>query len=134
MLIFFISAVSMMVIENHPVATRDLGVLVFVGIGGLMWWQKWRPLVHAREDRITPLPDEWLPIKAAPAQLERKRSDSGEVLRLVRYVARCPVCGGDMHLASGAPEWPRRTVGRCADAPREHVFSFDPVKLTGHRL
>ncbi|WP_234418836.1 hypothetical protein [Parazoarcus communis] len=134
MLIFSISAVGMMVIENRPIGTRDLGLLFLVGIGGLMWWQQWRPVLLAREDRITPLPDEWLPIKAAPAQLERKRTDSGEVLRLVRYVATCPVCGGDMHLARGAPEWPRRTVGRCADAPREHVFSFDPVKLVGHRL
>ncbi len=134
MLIFSMAAVGMMVIENRPIGTRDLGLVLLVGIGGLMWWQKWRPVLQAREDRITPLPDEWLPIKAAPAQLERKRTDSGEVLRLVRYVASCPVCGGDMHLASGAPEWPRRTVGRCADAPREHVFSFDPVKLIGHRL
>lgn len=134
MAIFAISAVVLLVIENRPIATRDLGLIVLAGIGSLMWWQKWRPLLHAREDRITPLPDEWLPIKADPAQLERKRTDSGEVLRLVRYVATCPVCGGDMHLASGAPEWKRRTVGRCADAPREHVFSFDPVKLIGARL
>ncbi len=134
MVIFAISAVAMMVIENHPVSTRDLGIIAFVGIGCLMWWQKWRPVLHAREDRITPLPEEWLPIKDAPAQLERKRTDSGEVLRLVRYTATCPICGGDIHLASGAPEWPRRTVGRCADAPREHVFRFDPVKLIGHRL
>lgn len=132
--IFSILAVSMMVIENRPFGTRDLGLLVLMGIGGFMWWQKWRPVLHAREDRITPLPEEWLPIMAAPAQLERKRTESGEILRLVRYMATCPVCGGDMHLGSGAPEWPRRTVGRCGDAPREHVFSFDPVKLIGYRL
>ncbi|MCA9179617.1 MAG: hypothetical protein KDB14_34410 [Planctomycetales bacterium] len=134
LLLFSLAVVVLMFIHNRAVGTRDLGLLGLIAIGGLMWWQKWRPIIYAREDRITPLPEEWLPLKAAPAQLERKRTDGGEVLRLVRYAATCPICGGDIHLASGAPEWRRRTVGRCADAPREHVFSFDPVLQSGKRL
>ena len=131
LIVVLISALALLVIENRPLSSRDVGVLILVFLGCLTWWQKWRPVLHAREDRITSLPEEWLPLKEKPAQLERKRADSSEVLRLVRYVATCPICGGDVQLASGAPEWKRRTVGRCADAPREHVFSFDPVSLTG---
>ncbi len=134
LVIFLVSALVLLVIENRPVSSRDVGVLILVFLGCLTWWQKWRPVLHAREDRITALPEEWLPLKEKPAQLERKRTDSCEVLRLVRYVATCPICGGDVQLASGAPEWKRRTIGRCVDAPREHVFSFDPVMLTGRRL
>jgi len=133
--VLFLAVLGLMALETRSITTRDLGMLVLLGVGGFMWWDKWRPLFYAREDRITPLPEEWLPFAARPAQLERKRTAAQtEVLRLTRYVATCPICGSDLSLASGAPEWKRRTFGRCADAPREHVFSFDPVSLSGHRI
>lgn len=123
-----------MALVSRPLATQHVAAVIIVSAGLYMWWQKWRPVVYAKEDRISPLPDEWLASDEAPAQIERKRTESGEILRIVRYGSTCPVCGADMYLGSAAPEWPRRIVGRCVDAPREHVFTFDPVLLTGKRL
>lgn len=53
---------------------------------------------------------------------------------LVRYTAECPVCGSDVELAEGGAQYPGRIVGRCLDAPSEHVLSFDPVTRTGRLL
>ena len=89
---------------------------------------------EAKLDQITALPEDWLKVDELPAQLERKRTEKGEVLRLLRYTAPCPVCGSDLHLGDGGPDRPGRTVGRCIDAPREHVFSFDPVSHRGKRF
>lgn len=120
--------------RSRPLETREIGVLILLAIFAKFWWNEWRPVYFARMDRICPLPDEWLKDDDLPAQLERRRTDASEILRLVRYTAACPVCGSDLHLAEGAPDHPRRTVGRCLDAPREHVFSFDPVSHRGMRI
>ena len=123
-----------MAARSRPLETREIGILILLAIFAKLWWDEWRPLYFARMDRICPLPEEWLNDDDLPAQLERRRADGGEILRLVRYSAACPVCGSDLHLADGAPGHPRRTVGRCLDAPREHVFSFDPVSHRGRRI
>lgn len=125
---------SDMMLRSRPIETKEIGVLIMLAIFAKLWWDEWRPVYFARLDRICPLPDEWLKDDDLPAQLERRRMEESEILRLVRYVAACPVCGSDLHLAAGDPDRPRRTVGRCLDAPREHVFSFDPVSHRGRRI
>lgn len=52
----------------------------------------------------------------------------------VRYAAVCPVCGGRVFARSGGLGFPGRIVGRCEEAPAEHVFSFDHVTRTGQPL
>lgn len=121
-------------VRNRPIETQNLAYLLGLLIIGKLWWQEWRPIYYARVDRITALPEEWLKDDELPAQLERKRTGSGEVIRLVRYQAVCPICGADIHLGEGAPSDPRRVLGRCIDAPREHVFTFDPVSHCGRPL
>ena len=53
---------------------------------------------------------------------------------LVRHWGVCPVCSGDVDLDWGGAAFPDRMIGRCSDAPLEHVFSFDPVRLIGEPL
>lgn len=125
--VFFVD----LVLRNRPIETQNLAYLLGIVVIGKFWWQEWRPIYHARLDRITALPEEWLTDDELPTQLERKRTRSGEVLRLVRYQAACPICGADVHLGEGVPSDPRRVLGRCIDAPREHVFTFDPVSHDG---
>lgn len=121
-----------LVLRNRPVETQNIAYLFGFLIIAKLWWAEWRPIYYARVDRITALPEDWLQDDEPPAQLERKRTESGEVLRLVRHQAICPLCGADVHLGEGTPSDPRRVLGRCIDAPREHVFTFDPVSHKGH--
>jgi hypothetical protein len=55
-------------------------------------------------------------------------------IKAVRYTAVCPICGGKVSAKSGGFEFWRRIIGRCEDAPVEHVFSFDHVSRSGYAL
>ena len=55
-------------------------------------------------------------------------------IKAVRYTATCPICGGKISAQSGGVEFWRRIVGRCEDAPVEHVYSFDHVSRSGYAL
>jgi hypothetical protein len=59
---------------------------------------------------------------------------ASRVFSLVRHWGICPVCAAEVDLASGGTAFPDRLIGRCHDAPLEHVFSFDPVRLVGEPL
>lgn len=57
---------------------------------------------------------------------------------LVHYVADCPICGESgkerIRATSGGIRFFGRIVGRCSNAPLEHVFSFDHVSRQGRYL
>ncbi len=61
-------------------------------------------------------------------------------LHILSYVADCPICGADGKGRSsigpvmGGREFHGRIVGRCANAPQEHVWSFDHITRTGRFL
>lgn len=55
-------------------------------------------------------------------------------IKAVRYTAICPICGGKIAAKSGGFEFWGRIVGRCAEAPVEHVYSFDHVTRSGRYL
>ncbi|HEY9827032.1 MAG TPA: hypothetical protein V6D19_16450 [Stenomitos sp.] len=57
-----------------------------------------------------------------------------KTIKAVRYVAPCPLCGGRILATSGRLEFFGRIVGRCEEAPVEHVFSFDHVTRNGKCL
>jgi len=59
---------------------------------------------------------------------------SDKTIKAVRYVAPCPLCGGSILATSGRLEFFGRIVGRCEEAPVEHVFSFDHVTRNGKSL
>lgn len=127
----YLSLNSLLLSDRSSVSPKDIA-LILAGIGLFwLWLEEWSPLRAAFADRIAPVPGDWLKPREEPVQLEWRRTATGEVLKLVRYSAVCPVCGAPVWLASGEPEWPKRMFGRCSDAPREHVLTFDPVSLRG---
>jgi len=65
---------------------------------------------------------------------EGKTPDRRRIFSVVRHWGTCPVCSAEVDLGDGGREFPGRLVGKCRDAPSEHVFSFDPVRLTGRLL
>ncbi|OIR12496.1 hypothetical protein GALL_61950 [mine drainage metagenome] len=55
-------------------------------------------------------------------------------IKAVSYSATCPICGAKVIAKSGGLEFFGRIIGRCDDAPVEHVFSFDYIKRQGRWL
>ncbi len=64
---------------------------------------------------------------------DRLRPDGKLVneIRLVRYEGTCPICQGSVEVRSGGLAYRGRLIGRCDNAPREHVFSFDHITKIG---
>ena len=116
-----------------------------IAIGGVLLalaWGCWRfgtrPWLRLPSDRLVILPMGQLAFTQEFAQLHLVRRRHGATpagwLSVVRHWAPCPVCGSDVDLQNGGRAFPDRIVGRCAAAPHEHVFSFDPVLLRGSAL
>lgn len=55
-------------------------------------------------------------------------------IKAVRYVTDCPLCGGKVSATKGRFEFFGRIVGRCEEAPVEHVYSFDHITRSGKLL
>ena len=63
--------------------------------------------------------------------VQYRTRDNLKWIRLVRYTADCPLCGGKIELASGRPEHKLPLVGRCTESPHYHVFTFDRMLCRG---
>lgn len=124
---------------NHsgPVTGRDLCLILISGIIVLgMLWNMW-PWLQLPDRRITIASDNLLPANQLFGQLRLIRNKDKKVsgwLSLVRYSSTCTTCAGTVELSNGRTDFPGRIIGRCRDSPMEHVFSFDPVSLSGHPL
>ena len=128
-----LSYVSWLSLSNpHPVTTHELSLFIGIfGLSYLVWIKIIRPWVRIFDDRIVLAHDLLVNFKEKPAQFELLKDDELRLIRLVRYSAPCPICGATVYLEDGAPDHPRRLVGRCHESPREHVFSFDRVTRRG---
>ena len=124
---------------NHlgPVTGRDLFLILMSGliVFGILW-NLW-PWLQLPERRITIASDNLLPADQLFGQLRLIRNKDKKVsgwLSLVRYSSICTTCAGTVELSNGQSDFPGRIIGRCRDSPMEHVFSFDPVSLSGRPL
>jgi len=122
-------------ITPKPITTQVISTLIMmILIPLLAWYEAIRPLSRLFDDRIKPMSDSMLAFKERDAQMEVYREGDIRVIRIVRYSSVCSICGADVYLDNGSPDFPRRIVGRCAESPREHVFSFDRVTRRGSVL
>lgn len=55
-------------------------------------------------------------------------------LRMVSYVSACPLCNSRIEVENGGKEFHHRLIGRCLEAPLEHVYSFDRRLRIGRAL
>ena len=55
-------------------------------------------------------------------------------LRIVSYVSTCPLCNSRIEIEDGGKEFHHRLIGRCLEAPLEHVYSLDRVLRIGRAL
>lgn len=88
------------------------------------WWQ----LI---DHRVILAPSGVAAILEDPCQLEMYRHGTEKWIRLVRFTADCPLCGGGIELAKGKPDQNKPLVGRCQESPHSHVFSFDRALQVG---
>lgn len=116
-------------------AFAQLGVTL--ALSGFLWWLT-GPVRKLPTQRVTLAGPAHLAFGELFGQLrtmpEGTSSDRRRIFSVVRHWAICPVCSAEVDLDDGGRAYPDRLVGRCHDAPQEHVFSFDPVRLTGRRL
>jgi len=124
--------------RGAPVTTAtlaQLGLTMLVTAG--LWWLS-RPVFHLPTQRVTMAGPSFLALSELYGQL-RTMPAPGRKLKsrefaVVRHWGTCPICSAEVDLDHGRVAFPDRLVGRCHDAPLEHVFSFDPVRLVGRAL
>lgn len=120
---------------NRPFTSRNLLTLVIAATQTWLMWVIFGPLGRLPWHRVTLAPDLMLSSDQMYGQFRLIRNSQkkapGGWFSVVRHWGTCPLCSADVDLRSGAPSFPGRLVGRCSDSPLEHVFSFDPVTLSG---
>lgn len=132
-------AVALLTLVTAPAVTgwTVVSVTTFALAGWLLIGST-RPLWQLPEHKVVIAPW-WLLAWNEPFAVLHMASRTGprgtmRPTALVRYTTECPVCGSDVELAEGGAQYPGRVVGRCLDAPSEHVLTFDPVKRLGAQL
>lgn len=122
----------------QTVTGSDLVTLLVASMLTVVWWRALRPILRLPYDRVTVASDPYLAWSQFHGQFRLTRDAKSKVaggwFRLVRHWGYCPLCSGEVEVLSGGAAFPGRLVGRCSDSPLEHVYSFDPVNLTGIHL
>ncbi len=101
-----------------------------------------RQLYLCLNNRIISAPMLLLPSDVYNAQIEyvstgKKSKDDEKTIRKFRvviYSSTCPLCNSRIEVENGGREFHNRLVGRCTEAPLEHVYSFDRVLCKGKAL
>lgn len=122
----------------EPVTTDAIaGLVITAALSGFLWWGT-RPVRKLPTQRVTLATAPYLAFGELFGQLrtmpESRKGNRRRIFSVVRHWGTCPVCAAEVDLDEGNRDFPGRLVGRCHDAPSEHVFSFDPVMLTGRPL
>jgi hypothetical protein len=120
-----------------PLTGIDLFIVLFAILVTGSTYLADKPWLSLPEERLAIAPDIVLRWDEPYGQLQLIRDRAGKRsgwLTLMRYSGTCPICAATVELTEGRRDFPGRIIGRCRDAPLEHVFSFDPVSLTGTPL
>ena len=124
--------------RGQPFSTAvvaQIGMAGFVTVG---WWWITKPIRDLPAQRVTMAGPAFLALNELYGQLRTMRVPNGKLksreFSVVRHWGICPICSAEVDIDDGGRSFPDRLVGRCHDAPLEHVFSFDPVRLVGAPL
>lgn len=124
--------------QPRPFTTADLAVAMLATLVTLVLWHFSRPIRELTTQRVSLGNEAVLSLSVLNGQLRAMKEPGsrlkGRIFSVVRHWGACPVCAGEVDLATGGRAFPDRIIGRCNDAPQEHVFTFDPVRLIGAPL
>lgn len=121
-------------LESFGQVFRFLSSFAFILI---VLWINVGPFYRLIDNRVEVAPwwlqpwsshDDWLLVFA------RNQPESPNVIKLVRYTAKCPKCGGLVRIHNAKGSYSNRLVGLCDNSPREHVFSFDHYLRSGKSI
>lgn len=107
-------------------------VLIAV-IGGMVAWFVW-PLYRLIDQKIVMAPAILQMTSRFFHVLVIRREGEQKVIRMLRFTANCPFCGGLVEVQEGERGLRGRYVGACNRNPVEHLFTFDHVLRTGQRV
>lgn len=116
-----------------PIRTIFQWTVLIVMIGGVATWWVW-PLYRLIDQKIVMAPAILQMTSRFYHVLVIRREGEKKIVRMLRFTATCPLCGGEVEVQEGRRTLRGRYVGACGRNPVEHVFSFDHVLRTGLRL
>lgn len=139
LLALFVGAMVVLALISAVSSSMNWSLLILAG--GVYWFYL-RPLARLYDRKVIMASPLFYPFKDSDCQVEllwdaptqdgqRPRAYN---LRLVRFAADCPLCGGKVWLEDGKFEHFNRLVGRCSEEPGEHVFTFDRKLRAGYWL
>lgn len=123
--------------QPRPVTTAALAEVALAALATYGLWWLTKPIRRLPEERVTIAGPTLLSMSELYGQLRTMKPDGRKTSRtfsIVRHWGICPVCAAEVDLCEGGTAFPGRLVGRCHDAPLEHVYTFDPVRLVGEPL
>ena len=124
--------------QGRSLTTADLAHVAMAIVLTFGTWSLTRPVRLLPTERVTLAGVGFLAMAELHGQLRTMRDETSagasRVFSIVRHWGLCPVCAAEVDLDVGGAAFPDRLIGRCHDAPLEHVFSFDPVRLVGEPL
>ncbi|MAK44593.1 MAG: hypothetical protein CMN80_10630 [Spongiibacter sp.] len=118
---------------NGQLVVWQLGL---ISLSVLLLWMFY-PLFSLVDRGIVKAPDWMLRLSDIDVQLELLEVGEAEngrpirQIRLVKYEASCPVCGGHLAVVQGRREFRGRLIGRCSRSRSEHLYSFDHITKRG---
>lgn len=131
-ILMYATSVLGLYLSHEPATMAQLTSLVFVSLCfAFVWRYVYHPWWQLIDHRVILAPGGAAALLEDPCQLEMYRRDSEKWIRLVRFSADCPLCGGTVELAKGRPDHRQPLVGRCQESPHYHVFSFDRSHQAG---
>jgi hypothetical protein len=116
-----------------PIRTIFQWTVLIVMIGGVATWWVW-PLYRLIDQKIVMAPAILQMTSRFCHVLVIRREGEKKIVRMLRFTATCPLCGGEVEVQEGRRTLRGRYVGSCGRNPVEHVFSFDHVLRTGLRV
>lgn len=132
-----IVVVALSFISPSGAYARLAGVCAEIGVLAAFATWAFRSLWQLPDLRVTIAPTGFLALRQLDAQFRLSRDEKSKTrgrFSLVRFHGTCPICAGTIEIRDGGRAYLGRLIGCCSENPREHVYSFDAVTLTGRLL
>lgn len=120
-------------VSQQPVRVILQWTMLICFIGGMITWLVW-PLYRLIDQKIVMAPAILQMTSRFYHVLVIRREGEKKVVRMLRFTATCPLCGGEVEVQEGRRVLRGRYVGECGRNPVEHVFTFDHVLKNGRRV